>query len=142
MRYLCLDLGDKRTGVAIGDAETGIVTPLRVVECAASNETELVRVLSGIVQDQKPGALVIGLPLNMDDSEGPQAKKVRVLGERLSNQLRLSLHFQDERLTSEAADWAMARVGFSRGEKKSRRDAIAAATILRDFLSTLSSRPE
>ena len=78
---------------------------------------------------------LIGLPLNMDGTEGPRAKLVRDFAARLEERVSHSIHFEDERLTSADADWSMAQTGMTRGQKKNRRDAIAAAGILRTFLS-------
>jgi putative Holliday junction resolvase len=136
MRFLALDLGDKRTGIAVGDDETGIVSPVRVIDRPASQESLLLDDIAREADSHKPDALVVGLPLNMDDTEGPQAKKARALGERAAARLSLPLFLHDERLTSEAADWSMHQSGLTRGQKKARRDALAAAEILRDFLST------
>jgi putative Holliday junction resolvase len=77
---------------------------------------------------------VVGLPLNMDGTEGPRARVVRAFAERLRTRTGRSLHYQDERLTSAEADWAMSRTGMTHQQKKERRDALAAAAILRDFL--------
>lgn len=85
------------------------------------------------------GELVVGLPLNMDDTEGPRSKSVRAFAARLGERVGRVVHFQDERLTSAAADWSMARSGMTRGEKKQKRDALAAAEILRDFLAGLGA---
>lgn len=142
MRYLCIDLGDKRTGLAIGDAETRLVSPLSVLEVAISQQggEALLAAIGKAVDEQlgrSPGELVVGLPINMDDSEGQRAKLVRAFGVRIGAKASRVVHFQDERLTSAAADWSMARSGMTRGEKKSRRDALAAAAILSDFLETL-----
>lgn len=135
MRYLALDVGDKRTGVALGDAETGIVTPARLIERPVAQESLWLDDVSKAVREAGAEALVVGLPLNMDGTEGPQAKKVRGLAERAAARVNLPLHLHDERLTSEAADWVMAGSGLTRGQKKARRDALAAAEILRDFLA-------
>lgn len=135
MRYLALDVGDKRTGVALGDAETGIVTPVRLIERPVSQESLWLDDVARCVREAGAEALVVGLPLNMDGTEGPQAKKVRGLAERAAARVNLPLHLHDERLTSEAADWVMAGSGLTRGQKKARRDALAAAEILRDFLA-------
>lgn len=132
MRYLAIDLGDKRTGLAVGDDVTGIATPLDVIVTASSDERQ--RLLLRAIEDQAPDALVIGLPLNIDGSEGPAAGKSRTFAEALSARCSLPVHFVDERLTSVAADDQMARTGLTHKRKKNRRDALAAATILRDFL--------
>lgn len=149
MRYLAFDVGDKRTGVAAGDAETGVVTPLTVVEVAlviqGGNalvealarmcEEHLGSVVSKAAASKAPGELVCGLPLNMDGSEGPRSKIVRAFADRLAARTHRKVHLQDERLSSAEADWTMARSGLTRGEKKERRDARAAAVILQDFLA-------
>jgi putative Holliday junction resolvase len=87
--------------------------------------------------------LIVGLPLNMDGTEGPRAKMVRDFTARLAARLPTAptrpIHFQDERLTSVDADWQLARSGKTHKEKKQLRDALAAATMLRDFLDTLPS---
>lgn len=82
--------------------------------------------------------LVFGLPLNMDGTEGPRSRLVREFAARLGARLvpARTIHFQDERLTSADADWQLARSGRTHKEKKERRDALAAATILRDFLGS------
>jgi putative Holliday junction resolvase len=140
VRYLALDIGDKRTGLATGDDETGIVSPGRVLERPAADRPGLLAALRAALAEHSADALVVGLPLNMDDSEGPQARKVRALAEFLAQGLGLALHLQDEQLTSADADGQMAQSGLTHGQKKSRRDALAAAAILRDFLS--AQRPD
>ncbi len=135
VRYLAIDLGDKRTGLAVGDDETRIATPLEVLELPLQPGDRLIQAIIAAIEDQGAGALVLGLPLNMDDSEGPRAKLVRAFAELLAQHVSLPIHFEDERLTSADADWSMAQTGMTRGQKKNRRDAIAAAGILRTFLS-------
>lgn len=138
MRCLAIDLGQRRTGLAIGDDATGMVEPLRVVEVRREvNDAPeaLVREVRRAIEEHGADALVVGLPLNMDDSEGPPAKDARAAGAALGEALGLPVHFQDERLTSAEADWSMARSGMTRKRKKQLRDALAAAAILRDFLS-------
>jgi putative Holliday junction resolvase len=139
MRYLAVDLGDKRTGLAVADTIMRIVTPLATLEVPRERRAgeELVEALAAAAREHGADALVVGLPLNMDGSEGPRAKLVRAFAARLVAKSGLSASFQDERLTSADADWQMARSGLTHGQKKSRRDALAAATILRDFLETI-----
>ncbi len=140
-RYLAIDLGDKRTGLAIGDDETGAVFPLEVIEAPMAEGPPGERLLAAIARaaaDHRAAALVVGLPLNMDGTEGPRAKLVRAFAARAAQRTGAATHFQDERLTSAAAEWEMSGSGLTRGQKKSRRDALAAAAILRDFLSRSS----
>lgn len=145
MRYLCIDLGDKRTGLAVGDDRSRLVMPAGVIETpiAAGGGTEL---LAGIVRAVKDylgteGELVVGLPLNMDDSEGPRAKGVRAFAARIAAETGRTIHFHDERLSTAAADWTMARSGLTRDQKKSKRDALAAAAILNEFLNAANPPP-
>ena len=81
---------------------------------------------------------LVGLPLNMDGSEGPSAAKVRVFIDQLAEATKLTVHAFDERLTSAAADEQMAQSGLTHKQKKARRDALAAAAILRGFLESKS----
>lgn len=146
MRYVCIDLGEKRTGIAAGDAETRVVTPVEVIEVAKSvrGGEALVEAIARAVEShlgRGAGALVFGLPLNMDGSEGPAAKGVRAFAALVGARTGRAVHFQDERLTSAEAEWTLARSGLTRGEKKERRDALAAAAILRDFLAGLGGMP-
>ena len=133
VRYLALDLGTKRTGFAVGDDETGSAMPVAVID--TPDETKLLQAVTVQLRDHEPDALIVGLPLNMDGTEGKPAQDVRSLMERLSNHTGLPVHAQDERLTSDAARRRMAETGPVRGR---RDDAIAAAIILEEFLGRQS----
>ncbi len=142
MRFLGIDLGDRRTGLALADTFTRIASPLTVLEIPRSQDggrTLLHAVAREAANQLGPNdAVVIGLPLNMDESEGPAAKSVRDWGASLAPLLSgRAMHFQDERLSSVEADWDMARSGLTHAGKKQRRDALAAAAILRSFLQTI-----
>jgi len=149
MRYLAIDLGDKRTGLAVGDDLTRVVSPMGAVEVPVERqdgEALLDAVAAAVLEHLGPpvrggaGAeVVVGLPLNMDGSEGPRAKQVREFAARLAARTGRAVRLQDERLSSAEADWAMARSGLTRGQKKARRDALAAAAILKDYLAGLGS---
>jgi len=133
MRYLAIDLGDRRTGLALGDDVTGIVSPLEVLVVPREGDALLDRIAQ-CIDDHAPDALVIGLPLNMDGTVGERAKIVRAFARALAERCALPVHEQDERLTSFAADEKMARTGRTHKQKKRLRDALAAVEILRDFL--------
>lgn len=138
MRFLAIDLGDKRTGLALGDDATGIASPLGLIEVPIDRrggEDLLDAIVARARQELGPGdAVLIGMPLNMDGTEGPRAKMVRAFAVRLAGRLGRAVLLADERRTSDAADERMARTGLTRGQKKARRDAIAAAEILRGVL--------
>lgn len=132
MRYLAIDLGDRRTGLAVGDDNTNLVSPVAVIEIRRGDA--LIDAVLAQIHEQEPDAIVIGLPLNMDGTEGDRAQIARAFGEALAQRCTLPIHHQDERLTSFAADEQMARTGRTHRQKKELRDALAAAEILRDFL--------
>ena len=134
MRYLAIDLGDKRTGLATGDDDTKLVSPVGVLEIPRGEA--LVDAIVKAVLEHEPGAIVIGLPLNMDDTEGDRAKIAREFASDIKTRCELPVHLQDERLTSYAADQRMAGSGRTHKQKKQIRDALAAAEILRDFLDS------
>lgn len=134
MRFLAIDLGDRRTGLASGDDQVGLVSPLRVLEIASREA--LIDAIVEVVTDVEPHEIVVGLPLNMDDTEGPAAKQARAFADAVHERTSLVVHLQDERLTSYAADQRMARTGRTHQEKKRLRDALAAAEILQDFLDS------
>lgn len=150
IRYVAVDLGDKRTGLASGDSATAVVSPVGTVEVDIkhANGGPLLEAVARVVEEHlgdnprlSKGEIVVGLPLNMDGSEGPRARDVRAFGERLRSRCGRPLHYQDERLTSADADWQMAQSGLTHQQKKDRRDALAAAAILRDFLEARKNAP-
>ncbi len=130
MRYLAIDYGTKRTGLAICDPAETIVSPLAVLE----GQKELLKKIAEVVRTEGVEAIVLGLPLNMDDSEGSQAKLVLKFADQLKEHLDIPIHFQDERLSSFGAEDKLAPAEFTRGKKRKRLDAIAAAEILEAFL--------
>ena len=135
MRYLAIDFGDKRTGLAVGDDELRIASPVAVIQTGAAEQclTRLVEAIDRHGAD----ALVVGLPLNMDGTEGAAAEKCRALASQLAEQCGLDTHLVDERLSSDHAEGKLDRSGLTHGQKKLRRDALAAATILQDFFDCL-----
>ncbi|MBA7702710.1 putative pre-16S rRNA nuclease [subsurface metagenome] len=132
MRYLAIDYGTKRTGLAICDPAETIVSPFTVIQ----GQKELLKKIADVVETENVGAVVLGLPLNMDDSQGFQAKLVFKFAEQLKKHLQIPVHFQDERLSSFAAEERLAAAEFTRKKKKKRLDAVAAAEILQAFLDS------
>ena len=136
-RLLGVDLGDKRTGLAVGDMETGIVAPVGLLEHPMRGTDDGAALLFAIeraVCTYDIDGVVLGLPLHMDGTVGRRAELVRAFGGRLEGALDVPISYQDERLTSVDADWAMAGTGLTHKQKKGRRDALAAAALLRDFM--------
>lgn len=140
MRYLAIDLGDKRTGFAAGDDVVWLVQPLSVVE--APTRALQVKAALRAIDEYGPDRIVVGLPFNMDGTEGPRAKLVREFAAELERAFRADrgpharflLDFHDERLSSFDAEQRLNRTGRTHGEKKALRDALAACAILEDYL--------
>ena len=130
MRYLAIDYGFKHTGLAICDPNETIASPLMVIE----GQKELLNKIQQVVKTENVEAIVIGLPLNMDDSRGPQAKLVFRFADQLQEFLNIPIHFQDERLSTFAAAEKLASAELTRKKKAKYLNAVAAAEILEAFL--------
>jgi putative Holliday junction resolvase len=133
VRYLAVDLGAKRTGLAAGDDVVRLVQPVEVVQVPRG--PALLDALARAVDRHGPDELVVGLPLNMDGTEGAGAKEAREFGALLAARVGIPVRFQDERLSSFEADERMARSGRTHREKRELRDALAACAILESWLA-------
>ncbi|MHC4324832.1 MAG: Holliday junction resolvase RuvX [Planctomycetota bacterium] len=138
MRYLAIDYGTKRTGLAICDAAESICSPLTVIH----GQKELLNKIADIVETENAGAVIVGLPLNMTGSDSSQTKLVRKFAEQLKNRLSVPVHLQDERLSSFGAEEKLAPADFTTGKIKKRIDAVAAAEILEAFLEQKNARQQ
>ncbi|UCF42539.1 MAG: Holliday junction resolvase RuvX [Planctomycetota bacterium] len=136
MKYLAIDYGDKHTGLAICDAAETIASPLTVID----GQKDLLDKIARIATAENVEAIVLGMPLNMDDSTGHRAKVVLKFAEQLKNRLPIPVHFQDERLSTFGAEEKIGPADFTRKKKKKRLDAVAAAQILEAFLEQKPSK--
>ncbi len=149
VRYLGVDFGTKRIGLAVSEPDSGVVSPLKVIEARQDVEANALAILE-VAVEYDVGGVVIGLPLNMDGTEGPQARFSKQLAEAVrkaaqgrpggSGQMRIHLH--DERLTSHAADERLLDRDLTRKKKKARHDAVAAQILLESFLARPEGRQE
>jgi putative Holliday junction resolvase len=130
MRYLAIDHGEKRTGLAICDAMETIASPYTVI----ADRSQFIDRIVKTVEEEQIDAIVMGLPLNMDDSEGPRAKQVRQFAHELQGRVDIDILFFDERLSSFDAEKKLAGLDLTRKKKKKHLDAVAAASILQSFL--------
>lgn len=132
-RFLGVDCGSKRIGLAVGDDATRMASPLTTVEVQGT----VAQQVAAVVQAAKGydfDALVVGLPLNMDDSEGPASKSARKFGEALAQAMALPLSFMDERLSTHAASDLLIPAGLTRKKMRARVDRVAAQVLLQAFL--------
>jgi putative Holliday junction resolvase len=137
MRTLAIDLGDRRIGLAISDEGAKFATPHEVLE-VTSPDAAIAPILQ-LIKKENIQRIILGLPLNMDDSLGPAAKKTIEWSRKLSTQSHLPILFVDERLSSFEAEQqltARKRAGekLTRARKKRQLDAVAAASLLQAFL--------
>jgi putative Holliday junction resolvase len=134
MRFLAVDLGDKRTGLAVADEDPKMVHPLSVLEVPIG--PLLIDAIEQAIGKHDAQALVFGLPLDMDGTVGPRAKLTQEFGKKVALRTSIEVFYQDERLTSIAAEEHLSQSGKTHKQKKRVRDALAAAEILNDFLAT------
>jgi len=117
--------------MAVGADAPRLITPLRVVE-AGDPQTRM-EAIARAVDEQGPDELVVGWPLNMDGRAGPAARRSEALADELRERFGLNVHLVDERTSSEEAESRLDRSGWTHRQKKRRRDALAAAEILKRF---------
>lgn len=130
MKFLALDFGEKRVGVAVSDEEGIIARPLTVVQVTEN----LMGELGNIVKEEKPSKIVVGLPRHMSGELGSHAENVKKFAEGLVHEFNLKVDFQDESLTSVEAEKRLREMGFDSKKIKEMVDAEAAALILEDYL--------
>ena len=130
---MAIDYGEKRIGLAVCDRSETIVSPLCQLT-TNKNTDRVIEQIGQIVVENQIEAIVVGLPINMDDTEGPQAEKSRQFAKKLTGRTGRPIEFQDERLSSAAADELLAEVKLTKNKKKQKRDMLAACDILQSFL--------
>ncbi|MGI6071487.1 MAG: Holliday junction resolvase RuvX [Lachnospiraceae bacterium] len=136
MRIMGLDYGSKTVGVAISDGL--LLTAQPVTTIIRKSEDKLRRTLAGIeelIKEYEVGLIVLGLPLNMDDSLGERAEKTLEFAKKLEARTGLEVVMQDERLSTMAAKETLTRMGVKGKDLKRHVDKIAASYILQDYLN-------
>ena len=154
MRSLGLDVGDRRTGVAISDPHGILASPLTVL--ASEDDNAVIDEVLNLVEQHKAGCVVVGLPYSMDGNLSRQANKVTAFANKLSER-GLNIQLWDERLSTIAADRLMKQAAGKGGKLRSRAkkkaknhnsstkaavDAMAAAFILQGFLDSLKDKEQ
>jgi len=135
-RIMGLDVGGKRTGVAISD-ELGITANPICYVSRGDNDRDDFRT---IILRYGVTRLVAGLPSSLSGKEGPQAAEVRIYAEALADDLDLPLNYWDERLTSAMAERALVDSGAKKSKRKEQIDAVAAAIMLQNYLDAQANR--
>jgi putative Holliday junction resolvase len=140
MRYMGLDVGDKRIGVALSDETATLASGLPTLQRIGPKKD--VRAVADIVRQKEVGEVVVGLPRRLDGQLGPQAEKVLAFVESLRTALRVPIVTWDERFTTVAAGAALREGGVRREKRKELVDQVAAVLILQNYLDYRKQRGE
>ncbi|MDI6900191.1 MAG: Holliday junction resolvase RuvX [Anaerosomatales bacterium] len=132
MRFLALDIGEKRIGVAVSDPAGIVATPVTVLDAEEVERDPCA--LRELAEERDVQVVVIGLPVTLAGEEGPQAARVRAAAERIGAELGLPIEWWDERLSTATARRALAEGGVSARKSRGDVDRLAAAVFLQAFL--------
>ncbi len=136
-RLLGLDLGTKTIGIAVSDLLRSIATPVETWK--RIKFTRDAEHLIALAERENAGAFVLGLPINMDGSEGPRAQSTRAFARNLSQKIDLPIVFWDERLSTSAVTRTLLEADSSRAKRAEVVDKMAAAYILQGALDCLKN---
>ncbi len=135
MRVLGIDLGSKRIGIATSDRSGTIATPYTVLKRCGSRGGDH-RNIAKMVVEEEAEAVIVGLPLNMDGSEGKAAQAARVEASRMATVVGVPVHVHDERLTTVEADRVLMDQKMNAQARRRVVDKVAAAVMLQSWLDT------
>jgi len=131
---IALDVGTRTIGIARAHTATGLATPHSTLSRKGVKKDTLR--LVHVVQELHAEAIVVGLPYELDDSEGRSARLARQIGEAIGEATDLPIHYQDERYSTVVAEEKLRASGYDGRQRKAIIDQAAAAVILDDWLKT------
>jgi putative pre-16S rRNA nuclease len=131
---LGIDYGERRMGVAVGELSLGIAHPLTTLH--ADSDRARLQQLESLMQEWQPVLVVIGLPRHMDDREHPLAVRCHRFAGKVTRRFGVQVRMVDERLTSHAAEQALAEANVGAQRRRRVLDQVAAQTILETFFQT------
>ena len=132
-RVMGIDFGDARTGVAVSDLMCSIVGNTTVIH--SRNAEKTIQALCDIIKEQGVGEIVVGLPKNMDGTEGARAELCREFAQRLGDVTGLPVAMWDERRTTVEAHNILSKHNYHGKKRKNTVDAVAASLILEGYLT-------
>lgn len=132
MKVMAVDYGDARTGIAMSDLLCSIVGSTTVIH--SRNQDKTVQAILELVRENGVGEIVVGLPRNMDGSEGPRAQLCREFADRLAEASGLTIAMWDERRTTVEAHQILSDHNYHGKKRKNTVDAVAASLILEGYL--------
>ncbi len=131
-RIMAVDYGDARTGIAISDLLCSIVGTTSVIH--SRNDDKTISQIQEMIKASDVGELVVGLPKNMDGSEGPRAEACRAFAKKLQDETGLTVNMWDERRTTVEAHQILSDHNYHGKKRKNTVDAVAASLILEGYL--------
>lgn len=135
MRIMGLDVGSKTVGVAISDPLGFTAQGLEIIQINEAKEEFGFDRLADLVKEYKVDKFVVGLPKNMNNTSGPRVEASQAYGDKIADLFGLPVDYQDERLTTVAAERMLIEQGdVSRGKRKKVIDKLAAQLILQNYL--------
>lgn len=137
-RLLGLDVGSKTIGLALSDSNRTVATPLETIR--RTKFTKDAEHLFSLIDEHRIGALVIGLPVNMNGTEGPRCQSVRQFAANLLKLRNIPIVFWDERWSTAAAERALLEADASRRKRADVIDKVAASYILQGALDRMTTR--
>lgn len=137
MRKIALDIGDVRIGIATSDPMGIIASGFETFTRTKSEENDL-KYISELAKTKSCDTFVLGLPINMDGTEGIRVQLIREFGEKLKKYTDLKIVFQDERLSTVSAEKALIESGMRREKRKLVIDKVAATIILQSYLDKIN----
>ena len=135
MKVMSVDYGDARTGIAVSDLLCSIVGSTTVIH--SRNPEKTLAEISAIAKEQQVGQIVVGVPRNMDGSEGSRAALCREFADRLAEVTQLPVQLWDERRTTIEAHQILSDHNYHGKKRKNTVDAVAASLILEGYLAFL-----
>lgn len=137
MKYIGLDLGNRTCGVAVSDSLGMIATSLHTIRFFEKDLDECLEEVSKIIDEKKPDKIVIGYPLNMNGTLGPQGEYVLTFKKMLEDKKNIEVILYDERLTTVEVQKVMIAADVSRNKRKKVVDSLAATLILQSYLDSI-----
>jgi putative holliday junction resolvase len=139
MRKIALDVGDVRIGIATSDP-MGIIAGGYETFTRTKSFVKDLKYLASLIEEKQCDTIIIGLPLNMDSSEGDRVRIVKEFAENLKKHTNVDIVYQDERLSTVSAEKALIEGGMRREKRKKVIDKVAATIILQSYLDKINKR--
>ncbi|MBP3796871.1 MAG: Holliday junction resolvase RuvX [Ruminococcus sp.] len=133
MRILAVDYGDARTGIAVSDNSEFLASPVGTIK--EYNAERLAQKVADISREQNAGEIIVGLPINMNGTEGPRAEKCREFGDMLRELVDVEVKMWDERSTTVTAHQFLNETNVRGKKRKAVVDTVAATVILESYLA-------